>query len=167
MSRGQCQGQNPAALSPSLATHSCWLFANLQMPRRLSLVTPDVGQTASPSPRKHGDLSGPLLSAPVSPPSPAHRVLLPRGGPALARRNAAGVVGKEGLWLSWWGAPGRVPAHPLCGATKEQLMFTKHLLCDTVAETDHFICPACITCSQSANCRTLSLSHGDWSSRNG
>ena len=105
MSRGQCQGQNPAALSPSLATHSCWLFANLQMPRRLSLVTPDVGQTASPSPRKHGDLSGPLLSAPVSPPSPAHRVLLQRGGPALARRNAAGVVGKEGLRLSWWGAP--------------------------------------------------------------
>lgn len=69
--------------------------------------------------------------------------------------------------LSWWGAPGRVPAHPLCGATKEQLMFTKHLLSGTVAETDNFICPACITCSQSANCRTLSLSHGDWSSRNG
>ena len=66
-------------------------------------VTLDVGQSASLSPRKHGVFSGPLLPAPAPLRFPKHRVLLQRGGPAPERRNAAGVVGKDGLQLSWWG----------------------------------------------------------------
>ena len=67
-------------------------------------VTLDVGQSASLSPRKHGVFSGPLLPAPAPLRFPKHRVLLQLGGPAPERRNAARVVGKEGLQLSWWGA---------------------------------------------------------------
>lgn len=94
------------------------------------------------------------------------------GGVLPQARRVGQVLSRTSVVLSTGcchggGAPGWVPAHPLCVATKEQLLFTKHVLCDTVVQTDHSIYSACIACSQPANCRTLSLSHGDWSSRNG
>lgn len=68
-----------------------------------------------------------------------------RAGWVLSRTSVARSAG----CCDSRGAPGWVPAHSLCIGTKEQLMFTEHLLCDTSVETDNFLSAQPASCALS------------------